>query len=161
MFFWQKNVFFNFPPNFWPKIDIFGPKWAKKALLGGTSKIAIFSHFCWFIATHQTIHHTMRYFTIWKACQKVAHALYFVPIYKFIGLQWTWKAVSPLKEAQYQQNWAKMPLQPFSQGKTTKKSKNEMWAKKCKKITFPLLKSKIRSDTPPQDFAWTFQISEE
>ena len=24
-----------------------------------------------------------------------------------------------------------------------------MWAKKCKKITFPLLKSKIRSDTPP------------
>ena len=111
----KKNVFYNFFFSIFDKKSTFlAQNELKNALLGVPPKIAIFSHFCWFIATHQTIHHTMWYFTIWKACQKVAHALYFVPIYKFIGLQWTWKAVSPLKEAQYQQNWAKMPLQPFS-----------------------------------------------
>ena len=111
----DKKCFFHlFFFNFWPKIDIFGPNELKNPYWGFTPKIAIFSHFCRFIGAKQTIHHTMGYFAIWKTCQKVAHTLYFAPIYMFIGLRWTWKAVSPLKETQDQQNWGKMPLQPFS-----------------------------------------------
>ena len=55
----KKSLFFNFPPIFDQKSTFLAQNELKNALLEGTPKIAIFSHFCRFSATHQIIHHTM------------------------------------------------------------------------------------------------------
>ena len=57
----DKKIFFQFFFSIFDQKSTFlAQNELKNALLGGgTPKIAIFSHFCRFIATHQTIHHTM------------------------------------------------------------------------------------------------------
>ena len=56
----NKNVFFQFFSSIFDQKSTFlAQNELKNALLGGTPKIAIFSNFCGFIATHQTTHHTM------------------------------------------------------------------------------------------------------